>query len=127
MAGMPLNNYPTYEVSTVDDERRLLKEHEAVLCVWVEWSLTAMLTRAAIRYWHERWHLYCKAAVVPLYLMDGDKLPELFEWMRSELQEMGGYGSLHLFKNGKVVAAIPSVIDAGLLRISKACDEHFSQ
>jgi hypothetical protein len=113
------------EIMSVDDHTRLLAEPKAVLCLWFDWSQPAKLAKAAVLHWHERWHVYCKTSPAPLYLLDGDKLPVLSNWMREALQETGGSGSLYLLVNGAVVERFPSVIDSGLGSISAACDRVF--
>lgn len=122
---MPLNNYPTYEMLTVGDHERLLAEPRAVLLLWFEWSGPAQTARRAIGHWHERWHLYCKTPVAPLYLLDGDQIPELFTWLRETVRDVNGYGSIHLLIEGTIVATFRSVIDSGLFAISQECDRHF--
>src|SRR5687768_8050179 len=107
---MPLNDYPTWEITSVADQRRLLAEPAAVLCVWFEWSMPARLARGAVGHWHERWHLYSKLPVVPLYFLDGDRVPEIVGWVRDTLREGGGHGSVYVLKRGEVVLRVPSVL-----------------
>ncbi|MFK7789768.1 MAG: hypothetical protein AB8C95_09790 [Phycisphaeraceae bacterium] len=124
-APVSMNRYPLHVIETVKDYQHFLKEPKALLCMWFDWSPQSIRSRDDIKDWHDRWHLYVKSQVQPLYFLNGDSIPELFEWIRESLRETGGVGSIYLFKNQQVVESVRCIIDTGLTRISEMCAVHY--
>jgi hypothetical protein len=111
-----------FNIFSEADLEVLLAEPQALLCLWYEWSQPAIKSRRAIENWHEQWDMYFKSAVVPLYLLNGDVLPD---FALNTLNDIRGGGSLNIFMRGKVVEQFPNIAAAGLSVISTACDKHF--
>jgi hypothetical protein len=112
-------------VQSMADFERLMQEPRALLLLEFAWSVPAKLSTQVASYGHGRWHLYTKAPRPPLYVLEGDSIPELFGWVADALRETGGFGSLYWLKYGEVIERVPCVIEIGIERIVEISERLF--
>jgi len=114
-------------IRTASDHQELLAQGKALLVLEFSWSQPALTSTDRIRQWHDKWSGRSSDSGVPLYVLDGDSVADLWPWMGNSLVDHGGFGSLHLLKSGQVVHSFPKLPDVTLEEISLRCDEVFGR
>jgi len=85
-------------ITTDADFKKLLTMDKALVFIFFEWSGQAHFSKKVLIDWKRK-----SKFNIPLFELLPDELELVSKWVREEVKERGGYGSLSWIKDGRVL------------------------
>ena len=116
-------------ITSKEEFDALLRERQAILFVFFDWSGQAHDSLRMFEEWEREWSAENPGVSVSFYRLDPDPHPETWGWLaenaRGNEGREGGYGSASWILDGKAVGHIRYVAEVGKSTLSRLTAEYF--
>jgi hypothetical protein len=116
-------------ITTKEQFDGLLREEQAVLFTFFDWSGQAHSSLRVFEEWEREWRALHSVAPVSFYRLDPDSYRESWDWLVEQARGSdgmeGGYGSVTWLRRGKNVGFVRYAAKVGKDTLSHLTDDYF--
>ena len=113
------------DIGSIAEFQQMLTLEQAILFLDFSWSGQSKLSGLLINEWERTWNIWHGKIQASVHRLDGERFPELIEWVGTNVMDTGGKGSLTWMIHGKVVEREPYVAGAGISTIARKTQQVF--
>lgn len=104
------------KIKTIADFQVCLEARQTIVFIFFDWSGQAHVSRRMVENWENR-----KNNLISLFELNPEESDFADDWVRHEVKDLRGYGSLVWMREGKIIDFKPDAGKLGVFGIEEIC------